>query len=799
MKRIVTTLIAAGPIFCCCSLLARAPAKSTPGPTPAAVNSADPGWPREFKDGTAVVTAYQPQIEDWKDNRLITARIALTVIRAAGEKPIPGALSIEAETVIDQERREVIFETLKITNASFPSVSGADLQQMQALVNRVLPPKPMPISIELLSEAVELSKLRKTEVRVNLDPPPIYVRTGKAILVIIDGEPIMADIESSGLTYVLNTNWDLLQDKATARYYLLNEQYWLTAATLNGPWAAASSLPQGFSKLPEDENWKDVKAQLPAKAAATPPPEVIIASKPSELILLDGAPLLEAITGTALMTVVNTHSDLFYNSADRHYYYLTSGRWFRAYSLDGPWQAATLELPADFSNIPVNHPRAHVLISVPGTPQAEEAVLAASVPTIATVDRNAVKASVNYVGAPQFKPIEGTQLQYAVNTPADVIKHDDGYYLVQQGVWFTSASSNGPWMVAASVPEQIYKIPPESAKHNVTYVHVYNSTPTVVTCGYTAGYTGVMVSTGLVFWGSGWYYPPYYHYGRYPYPIYWPSPYYTYGTGAWYNPASGTYWRGAVAYGPYGGYGHSAAYNPVTGAYGRRTAAWGPYEGAVTGSFYNPTTGAWGSGYRYANAYQGWGQGVTQKGREWARGGYYYDDRGTVGGIRTSSGTGFIGAAGDNKQGFIGRGQQSDIYAGKNGDVYKRDANGGWYKGQNGSWSEVRPPSSQYPQRQTNRSARLKPGALPANTKQSLRTALPVDRVRNTSAEGLISAGSGTFNRDAVRDLNRQAQVRQSGAERQHRSQDWQRSHPEWSQGSRTTSGRASAARARRP
>ncbi len=770
----------------CSGLASEAPAVSTS----ASAAVADPGWPREFKDGVAVVTAYQPQIDDWKDNQLITARIAVTVIPAPGQKPIAGALFIQAETVIDQERREVIFQNLKITNERFPSLSGTDLQGMQALMKRVLPPKPMPISIESLSADVGLSKLTRTQVHVNLDPPPIYARNTKAILVMIDGEPIMADIASSGLAYVVNTNWDLLQDKATSRYYLLNEQYWLTAATLDGPWAATSSLPQGFSKLPEDENWKDVKAQLPAKSAISRPPEVINAKKPSELILFDGAPRLEAIAGTDLMTVVNTQSDVFYNSADRYFYYLTSGRWFRAHSPNGPWEAATLQLPPDFRNIPVTHPRAHVLVSVPGTPQAEEAVLAASTPTIATVDRKAVTASAAYVGDPQFKPVGGTQLQYAINTPADVIKHNNSYYLVQQGVWFTSDSSNGPWVVATSVPEEIYKIPPESPKHNITYVHVYNSTPTTVTCGYTAGYTGVVISTGVVFWGSGWYYPPYYYYGPYPYPIYWPPPYYTYGVGAWYNPASGTYWRGAGAYGPYGGYGHSAAYNPVTGAYGRRSAAWGPYQGAVTGPFYNPTTGAWGSGYRYANAYQGWGEGVVSRGGEWARGGYYYDRRGAVGGGRPSQGAGFVGAAGDNGQGFIGRSQQGDIYAGKNGDVYKRDSNGAWYKGQNGFWSEVPAPPKQYSERQGDRSTRLQPGTLPAGPNESIAKAARFDGARNTSAAGSITSGQpGTFNRDVVRDLDRQAQARQSGAERQRRSQEWQRSDPEWSQGRRTMSG----------
>ena len=41
-----------------------------------------------------------------------------------------------------------------------------------------------------------------------------------------------------------------------------------------------------------------------------------------------------------------------------------------------------------------------------------------------------------------------------------------------QGVWFMSRSAEGPWEVAASVPKAIYRFPPSSPSHNVTYVTV---------------------------------------------------------------------------------------------------------------------------------------------------------------------------------------------------------------------------------------------------------------------------------------------------------------------------------------
>ena len=190
-------------------------------------------------------------------------------------------------------------------------------------------------------------------------------------------------------------------------------------------------------------------------------------------------------------------------------------------------------------------------------------------------------------------------------------------------------------------------------------------------------------------WGTGWYYPPYYYYGpMYPYPVYWGYPYHTYGAAAWYNPATGFYGRGAVAYGPYGGYGRSAAYNPATGSYVRRAGAYGPYQAGMATSFYNPRTGTWGGGYRYGNGYQGWGQ-VVQRGNQWAKGGYYYDDRGAIGGVRNSRVADLLAAGNGDNRGMVARTSEGDVYAGKDGNIYKRDQSGNWsQRGENG-WNKM--------------------------------------------------------------------------------------------------------------
>jgi hypothetical protein len=67
--------------------------------------------------------------------------------------------------------------------------------------------------------------------------------------------------------------------------------------------------------------------------------------------------------------------------------------------------------------------------SVPGTPEAQEAVLLAQIPQKATVKRDSAKPEVTYAGDPEFEPIEGTSMYYAANTPNDVIRVGDIYYL----------------------------------------------------------------------------------------------------------------------------------------------------------------------------------------------------------------------------------------------------------------------------------------------------------------------------------------------------------------------------------
>jgi hypothetical protein len=280
------------------------------------------------------------------------------------------------------------------------------------------------------------------------------------------------------------------------------------------------------------------------------------------------------------------------------------------------------------------------------------------VPQTARVNRKETKApEVQYLGGnPEFKPIEGTSLERAVNTDKDIIKVGDLYYMCFQGVWFMSKAATGPWEVASSVPQSIYTIPASSPSNPVTYVKVEESDDDWVTYASYAGYTGMMVAWGCTVWGTGWYYPPYYWYGGY-YPGYYWYPA-TYGAAAWYNPYTGTFGRGAAVYGPYGGAGGFAAYNPRTGTYARGGAVYGPYGGSRSfAQAYNPRTGPTVRHARGRASMETGGSSYVQRGDNWAQTGHVSNagTGRTTSGIRTSEGGGALHTKGQGGSSTIAR------------------------------------------------------------------------------------------------------------------------------------------------
>lgn len=652
----------------------------------------DNGWPREVTNNDAKLVYYQPQVDDWKDFKNITTRIAFSLTPKDG-KEVLGVASLKAGTLVDKDTRSVFFRNVEVIDVRFPALDEKLVPQMDKLFKELIPKSGDPISVDRIMADLSQTKTPSKGVAVKNDPPTIFYSTNPAVLLMVQGDPVLVPVEKTNLSYVVNTNWDLFFDKSGKNYYLLVENVWLTATDLKGRWTKTTSLPKEMSNLPAGQNFDEVKKMIPAPANNTSL-QVFFSDKPSELISINGAPKFVKIQGTALMYIENTDNDIFAYEGDGQYYVLLSGRWFRSKELTGPWNYATNNLPADFAKIPKDSPRANILSSIPGTQEASDAVMLSQVPTTAIVKKAdaEAKAKVTYDGTPQFKPIQGTSLQYASNTQEKVISVGDLYYLCFQAVWFMSTSPNGPWKVTDSVPKEIYSIPPSSPVYNVTYVTQTNATETTVESSTTAGYFGAFIVGAVIgsvlTYGTGFYYPPYIYYGPGLYPIYRPWPC-TYGGGAVYNPWTGGWAAGRAAYGPYGSVGTSAWYNPATGRYGRSASAQGWYGGRTVASGYNPWTGNYGRTAQGHNAYAQWGHSAASNGHQWVQSGHVTTRQGTVVGYQTSGGK--DGVITHRRGGGTTVHTNNNLYAGHDGHVYKKDNNGNWshYNNGNGGWSQA--------------------------------------------------------------------------------------------------------------
>jgi len=676
---------------------AAAPRATTPATTrtaTAADATVDGGWPRAYATPAgARVVLYQPQVGSWPDQTHMTLYAAVSYLAKDTRTPALGALRIESDTSVALADRLVNFSEFMITASSFPNVPKDTLKTIVDDIVASIPLEQRVIGLDRVLANVDTSQVSPRNMAgVKADPPPVFFSQTPAVLVNIDGTPIWSPIGGTDLRFVVNTNWDLFEYPESHSYYLRNDKMWLTAASLDGPWREATTMPASFRSLPDDGNWTDVKASLPTGAAATGrTPAVYMSRMPAELLLTDGAPKYLPVTGTTLFWVGNTDADVFRQGQAGLVYFLVSGRWFSAPDLSGPWTFATPNLPEDFKRIPVSHPRSRVLASVPGTRQALEAVLLSQIPQTATVERRTVTApAVAYVGEPQFEPIESIGVSRAVNTDKQILKVGDLYYMCFDGVWFMSTSPKGPWTLADTVPKEVYEIPISSPAHNVTYVTIEDSDDDEVVYAAAAGYTGMMVAWGCAVWGSGWYYPPYYYPGAY-YPAYFPY-YPTYGYGARYNPWTGAYTRGGAVYGPYGGAGYAARYNPTTGTWSRGAAAYyaarynpttgtwargaaayGP-AGARGGiQAYNPRTGAIGSTVQGSNVYGSWGSTAVRRGDQWAQTSRV--TRNATGTTRVTQGSGggeALTRRGSQGTSAIGRTGSGDVYAGRDGNVYRK-------------------------------------------------------------------------------------------------------------------------------
>ncbi len=688
-------------------------------------------WPQVLKVKQGKIVIYQPQPESLQGT-ILKSRAAVSITPKGKDEPVFGAVWLDAKVDIRKDDREVKIEGISVTKARLADAKPEQEEAFIRILQEEIGDSRFTIDYDRLLASLQDAEVSKSTAEgLRNAPPKVLFEFEPAILVVVDGQPILRNIPGTELQRVVNTPSYVVKHQDA--FWLNGGKDWFTSKSITGEWKR-DGAPRSVEKAFEDE-MAATGAQRPEEPKDKRVPKIIAATTPTELIVIDGETQFAPLVGTELLCVTNTDSDVFMDVPSQKYYLVLSGRWYRSSMTDGPWQYVRSDsLPSYFAQIPPGSDKADVLPYVAGTAQAEDAVLDAHVPQTAAIVRAQATLDVTYDGEPKFESIPGTSIALAQNTNKTVLKIRDGYYCCDNAIWFVSNSPMGPWVVCDQVPEEVQNIPPESAAYNTKYVYVYESTPEVVYVGYTPAYIGCYPYYGSVVYGTGWYYPPYV------------SPHY-------YYPRPCT-WGFHMSYNSYSGWSFGMSWSTGWGSVSVGFGGYGGYPG-YGGGWWGPP------GYRPIPpggrpGYGGGGGRVDHHGRD-----NMYNRPSTQPAVadratrdRNSPGASRERPTASTRDAQPARGTANNVYTDKNGNVMRRENDGSWSQRQNGNWQ---------------------PQSKDAATRPSTQPGAGANRPSTQPATGQTRPSQGN-----TQQLNRDYQNRQRGNynSNQYRSQSRPSSRP---------------------
>ena len=465
-------------------------------------------WPKQIEMDGFTITIYNPEPENFQNN-MLDARAAFSIYDGQ-HLPVFGAMWFNCRVQTNTKTNEVYFTDIQLVNANFPNANAENIEQLQKLIRHQAQFWHFNSDLKNFYSALDIININNEyNEELRNHPPKIYYSKEPAVLVFIDGDPVMANISGSELyQYVVNTPHFIVKSNSDHHYYLKGGNWWYTTDDPTGSWKAIETPPNHIRQLADNATELNATTKSTHTLTSGKQPKLIVTKEPAELIQTQGEPEIKQIYEN-LFSITNSNDEIIFDSYSDYYFILISGRWYKTKKLDrATWSYVEPEdLPEVFKKIPTSSPFAHVRLSVAGTPESVSAALDNVIPQTAIVDRMKTKNLLEFDGEPHFERIVGTSLAYGVNTGGSVILDKDStYYSIDQAIWFIADSPNGPWKVTDHYPADVKKIPPSCPVFNMKFVHIYDYTDEIVYVGYTAGYMGAFLYHGVVYYGTGYRY-----------------------------------------------------------------------------------------------------------------------------------------------------------------------------------------------------------------------------------------------------------------------------------------------------
>ena len=395
-------------------------------------------WPREYAltDGNHLML-YQPQIERWSEEGQLRATAVVEYGSGSGENAVLGTIIFDAVARTDLISNLVEVSEISLLEGAFADYSFKEAKVFVARLSSVFP-KRIVTSIDQVVTGIRRAG-NVTAQGEEIDPKQIVFAESPGLLVHLDGDPKWEAIEDGEVEQLANASFNLLRLSRRQTIYLFAGHLCLEAASLEGPWTAVTKVPKALRRLARsDESWRAVEDWIegwgePRKET----PRVVVVQEPTEMVVLQGAPVTEPVEDTALLWVTNTDEDLFVDPATERRYLLAGGIWYRSDSWSGPWKPTTEPLPGDFAEIPKDHPKASVRGYVPGTAEHLE-----------TAVRNRLEQQANLAGVGETGDLQAYVSRGENNLYAGL---DGRVYRRDPEVW--SVLADGVWSEFLPPPE----------------------------------------------------------------------------------------------------------------------------------------------------------------------------------------------------------------------------------------------------------------------------------------------------------------------------------------------------------
>ena len=274
-------------------------------------------WPKTAQLDGATYTIYQPQLDSW-DSFNLAAHAAVSVLPPGSEAPAFGVLKLTAKTKVDRLARTVYFTDTTVQAAIFPSAPNWAASYQQAF-QALFVKGPLTVALDRVEAALAVLNAQNQAKSVPVqNPVPQFVfSTTPAVLVTVDGDPAWRKIAGTSYERVLNTRPLLLRDGSDTSISISSTD---SSRRRDSPAHGRSQHSSHPTSQGRYRSWRggavdlmegpvdEKTAKKPSLAAGAP--GVIVVTKPTELIVTDGAPDWVGLDGTgSLLYAKNTDAN----------------------------------------------------------------------------------------------------------------------------------------------------------------------------------------------------------------------------------------------------------------------------------------------------------------------------------------------------------------------------------------------------------------------------------------------------------------------------------------------------------